>query len=671
MLVATAGHIDHGKSTLVRALTGVDTDRLPEEKARGISIDLGFASWAVDGRTIGFVDVPGHERFIRNMLAGLAAIDFALLVVAADDGVMPQTIEHLQILDLLAVPSGLVAITKCDRVGPERVAEVRAQMTRLLAGTCLSGSPTVEVCAPEGRGLESIMAVLREAADCASPRASDGRNFRLAIDRVFSKAGVGTVVTGTAQDGPLEVGASLVITPSGKTVRVRGLQSGGRPVDRVRPGERCAVNLAGAAVEDLARGDWLLIPGMLALTRRIEARVRLVGGRSFALHHNSTVHIHLGTTDRPARVLLAGLTSLGAGDQAISQILVEQPICAVNGDRFIIRDPAARRTLGAGRVIDPLPPPGRREQSARPPIRRALETWDAEAAFLQLLDIPDHEIDLAHFERIFNLGSVALQDLCHRTHAVVLGRSRRLAIPAVRLSEVRDSMLGALAALHRELPDQPGVAPRVLRARAAPMMSSETYLAIQRGLLEERRIESVGHLLRLPGHVAGTRAADRVLWEKLQPLLRDQGLQPITAAQLAQQLRMGEPTVKALLYRLRAEGEVWRITDERFLSRERAAQLAATAELLVARNGGKGFTAAQYRDAIGTGRTFAIQILESFDATGVTRRSGDLRRMQPDFPLVVGSASPFLALEKPNHPAQPPKKVRSLPPAKTDHRQRR
>jgi selenocysteine-specific elongation factor len=605
------------------------------------------------------------------MLAGLAAIDFALLVVAADDGVMPQTIEHLQILDLLAVPRGLVAITKCDRVAPERVAEVRDQITRLLHRTCLSGSPTVEVCALDGRGIDSITQVLVQAAARPCSHALDGRNFRLAIDRVFSKTGSGTIVTGTAQDGRLDSGASLVITPSGKTVRVRALQSGGRPVDRVQAGERCALNLAGAAVEDLTRGDWLLTPGMLAPTHRIEALMQLLAGDAVALRHNSTVHIHLGTTDRPARVLLAGQPSVEAGDRAIAQILLEQPVFVVNGDRFIIRDPAARRTLGAGRVIDPMPPPGRREQAKRPAIRQALETWEPEAALAQLLGIPDQEIDLAQFERTFNLEAVALQELCRRADAVVLGRNRPIAIPAARLSEVRDSILSTLAALHREQAEQPGVAPRVLRSRVAPSMSSETFLAIQRGLLEQRSIESVGHLLRLPGHVAGTRAADRVLWEKLQPLLRDQGLQPITAAQLAQQLRMSEPTVKALLYRLRAEGEVWRITDERFLPRERVAQLAATAELLVTRSGGKGFTAAEYRDAIGTGRTFAIQILEAFDATGVTRRSSDLRRMQPDFALVVGSAQPFLALEKPNNPAQPPKKVRPVPPSRIDHRHRR
>lgn len=661
MLIATAGHIDHGKTSLIRALTGVETDRLPEEKARGISIDLGFAHWAVDGRTIGFIDVPGHERFIRNMLAGLAAIDYALLVVAADDGVMPQTIEHLQILDLLAIDRGLAVITKCDRVGAERVAEVRGQVADLLAGTGLASARILEASVITGAGVEAIAEALREAAALEGPGVNAGRQVRLAIDRVFTRPGAGTVVTGTVQDAWLEQGAQLQLSSSGRSVRVRGLQRGGQTIDRVAPRERCAVNLAGASVDDLRRGDWLLAPGMLMPTRRLIARVALLPGEGTGLRHNAAIHLHLGTTDRVARALIAAQVEIAPGRDGLAQVLLERPVSVVNGDRFIIRDPAARRTLGSGRVIDPLPPAGRRDAQTRARMLEALESFDPEEALTRLLRIPDHEIDAAQFERVFNLQSEYAHALYRRAEAVLLGRTRQMAILASRQEAFMTAMVTALGDLHREQPDQPGFPGRALKARAAPTLSNESFLAILRALLDQRRIETSGSLVRLPGHVVGSRAADRALWERLEPLLREQGLQPLTAAQLALELRMGEPAVKALLYRLRAQGEVWRVTDERFFSRDSVAQLAATAALLVERSmGGKGFSAADYRDAIGTGRTLAIQILEFFDGIGVTRRNGDLRKMQPDYLLVVGHAQPHLAAHKPDNPAQPPKKPRPL-----------
>jgi len=354
----------------------VDTDRLPEEKARGISIDLGFAYWTVEGKTIGFVDVPGHERFVRNMLAGVAAIDFALLVIAADDGVMPQSVEHVQILDLLGVSRGMVAITKCDRVGPERVAEVRGQIAALLAPTVLAGAPMFEVSALSGAGMPALAAALTEASRNEPERAAPGRNFRLAIDRVFSVPGTGTVVTGTAQDGALETGAHLNLSSNGRDVRVRGMQSGSQEVTRVEPGQRCALNLAGAEVADIKRGDWLLVPGMFAPSRRLEARLRLLPGEGAALKHNTAVHLHLGTADVVGRVLLPAQQPLAPGQSALVQLLLDHPVCTAVGDRFIVRDQSARRSLGGGRVIDPQVQSGRREQSLRAAQAAALELLD-------------------------------------------------------------------------------------------------------------------------------------------------------------------------------------------------------------------------------------------------------------------------------------------------------
>src|SRR5258706_1269062 len=275
MLVATAGHIDHGKTSLIRALTGVETDRLPEERARGISIDLGFAFWNPDdSRTIGFVDVPGHERYVRNMLAGVAAIDFALLVVAADDGVMPQSVEHVQILDLLGIARGIVAISKCDRSSRERIAAVRDQVHTLLGATTLAGVTMYEVSFVTGRGVAELAEALRAASRAETPRVSKDRNFRLAIDRAFSVTGVGTVVTGTVRDGELETGARLVLSPRGLEARVRGLQSGGQTVTPIPACAPFALNLAAIELAPCARVRWVLVPAMHAPTSRIEVRLK-------------------------------------------------------------------------------------------------------------------------------------------------------------------------------------------------------------------------------------------------------------------------------------------------------------------------------------------------------------------------------------------------------------
>jgi selenocysteine-specific elongation factor len=670
MLIATAGHIDHGKTALVRALTGVETDRLPEEKKRGISIDLGFAYWPNGAQDIGFVDVPGHERFVRNMLAGVAAIDFALLVVAADDGVMPQTREHLQILDLLGIARGVVAITKCDRADPVRIRQTHEQVAGLLDSTSLAGIPIHHVSALTGLGMDALSIHIRSVASADELRAESGRGFRLAIDRVFSVTGAGTVATGTVQDGLVRVGDSLVATPSGRPVRVRGLQSGGRSVERAQPGQRCAVNLSGVDVGDLVRGEWLLCPGMCAPTRRIEVRLRALPVEGSALRHNSTLHLHVGTGSVSARLLIQGQTEIAPGAEGLAQLLPERPILAVTGDRFIVRDSAARRTVGGGRILDPFVPGRVREPIGRRQVLDALGRFDPFQTLSALLAIPDHEVDTARFERSFNLLTDTASSLYRQAGAVLVGRSRGLAIPAARRDRIAEAITECIEQFHREQPEEPGITTRELKDRVAPALSVEAFLSIQRSLVEAHRVESSGHRLRRPGHVRGIRAADRALLERLMPLLREGGLQPLTAEQLAQSLRASEPAVNTLLYRLREDGEVWRIAERRFLPRGEVARLAATAALLAEQSGGSGFSAAQYRDAIGTGRTLAIQILEFFDGIGVTRRSGDLRRMQPDYLLIVGVAEPFLAKEKPNNPAQPPKKVKA-PPGRTHRADRR
>jgi len=433
MIVATAGHIDHGKTLLVKTLTGVDTDRLPEEKARGISIDLGFAYWPLaDGAVIGFVDVPGHERFIRNMLAGVCGIDFALLVVAADDGVMPQTVEHLHILDLLDIRRGVAVITKIDRVPPERVEKVRSEIAALLAPTRLAGIGILPVSAVTGAGIEDLKQALATAARAFAARMTGGQHFRLAIDRAFTIAGSGTVVTGTVFNGTVAAGDRLVVSPKGAPVRVRGIQMRGQTAERAQAGERCALNLTGADLETVARGDWVLAEAIHAPTQRMDVRVALLASEPQPLKHWTPLHLHLATADVTARISLPGEAAIAPGASAIAQLALAKPVGALNGDRFILRDQSARRTLGGGTVLDPHARAARRASPARRAELAALERGSPEAALSELLKDETRGVDLKRFERTFNLKPERLSALYAAAGVVVFGKEERTGVTRAR-----------------------------------------------------------------------------------------------------------------------------------------------------------------------------------------------------------------------------------------------
>jgi selenocysteine-specific elongation factor len=634
MLVATAGHIDHGKTALLRALTGADTDRLPEEKARGISIDLGFAYWRPDpGATIGFVDVPGHDRYIRNMLAGVGGVDCALLVVAADDGIMPQTIEHVAILNLLGIRRALVALTKADRVTPARLAEVGDQVAGLLAPTPLAGAAMFAVSSLTGAGVDQLAAALIAARDAGPARLVPGHHFRLAIDRAFSVPGAGTVVTGTVLAGTLEAGERLVIAPAGHDVRVRGLQSAARPVQRIGAGERGAINLAGVEVAQLHRGDWLVPPAMQAPTARIAAWLELAAARAAPLRHLAHVHLHHGTADIPARVSMPRGRSIAPGEAAMVQLWLDRPTLAVVGDRFVVRDQSGRQLLGGGMVVDPVVPANRRAMAARAPVAAAMRLGEPEATLRALLEIAGHEIEASAFAQAFNLTAAAAGQLFASNDAVPIGKARVL--PAARVARVAEQLQGALAAFHLAHPEAGGMTPRELRERLTEAVSADALAAILRRLIDRHQVEQCGALLRLPGHAARFSAAEQAQWGQLEAWLDARGPRPFALADAMAELRLGEPATRALLYRRRLSGDLWQLPNQRFLTPAHVALLAAQAAAL-SEQAEAGFTAAQFRDVSGIGRNLVIEVLEFFDTIGVTSRRGNLRCVQPDYEAVVG-----------------------------------
>lgn len=643
MIVATAGHIDHGKTRLVRAITGVDTDRLPEEKARGISIDLGFAHWRpADGPEVGFVDVPGHERFVRNMLAGVCGIDFALLVVAADDGVMPQTVEHVQILDLLGIRSGLAVVTKIDRSSAGRIEEVRREIATLLEGTSLGNIAILEVSAATGQGIDQLKAAIAHAAVQCQAMAHEGHYFRLAVDRAFTIGGSGTVVTGTVFAGEVAAGARLCVSPSGVPVRVRGLRMHGADIARVHAGQRCALNLTGIGVDDVARGDWICDHAIHAPVQRVDAQLALLPGQATVLTAATHVHVHLGAGDEMARVAPLRGHAVAPGTRVPVQLVFDRPVGALHGDRFIVRDSAARRTLGGGVVLDPFAIAARRRSAERLAVLEALASASPADALRRWLDLAKAGVDLDQFETMFNMRPDVARSLYRSLDVVAVGDAPRVGLPREAHGAVSKRVQRRLAEHHASQPTALGMREADLHAATAPSLALGTFQSLLQELAQARLVTLGGGVARLPMHDATDNPADRALWERVYPALLDAGPHAPTIVDLAKDVGVDPRTLRDVLFRRRAPGAVYRVADDRFYLRATLATFAATAASISSAAPGGMFTAAQFRDAVGTGRTLAIQILECLDTLGITLRVGDARRMHHDYVPLLGAATPVV-----------------------------
>ena len=585
------------------------------------------------------MDVPGHERFIRNMLAGVCGIDFALLIVAADDGVMPQTVEHLHILDLLHVTHGAAVITKIDRVDAGRVSEVEAAVRALLAGTRLAQVPMMAVSAVTGEGIDSLREKLIEEAQRYSGKHTDGQHFRYAIDRAFTIAGSGTVVTGTVFNGAVKPGDRLTISPAGLAVRVRGIQIQGKTAGEARAGERCALNLTGADLVSVRRGDWVLAPEIHHPTTRLDARIKVLESEAHALRHWTPVHLHLGTSDATARMATRRGAALAPGESAIVQLVLDEPVGALRGDRFILRDQSASRTLGGGLVLDPFAPATRRSTPARMATLAAYEHDGAEEALGALVGSSDQPVDLGLFETIYNVTAPRAAKLYDAAQLAQLGKERRVGIRRARLQTVREAAIAHLQAFHKRQPQAAGESIETLRAAVASDLSADAFSSVLRQLADERKIELSSSTARLPGHNATANAADDRLWQTIKPVLDAGGFNTPPVRDLATQLKLKEPIVKDFLYRKARTGEVVRVAGDRFYPRATLAALASVAQTTAQAQANGLFTAAQYRDATGLGRSLAIEILECLDTLGITQRMGDARKMRKDYVPILGEAA--------------------------------
>jgi selenocysteine-specific elongation factor len=632
MIVGTAGHIDHGKTALVRSLTGIDADRLPEEKARGITIDIGFAYRPVaGGETLGFVDVPGHERFVHNMLAGAVGVDFVLLVVAADDGPMPQTREHLQILDLLGLRHGIVALTKADLVESERLADVTAQIRALLAGTGLAAAEIMPVSSVTGAGIADLETRLLAAAAAQPSRAVSGR-FRLAVDRSFTLPGVGTIVTGTVFAGQVAIGDRLLLSPSGIEARVRGIHAQNRETEHGRAGQRCAINIAGPQVDkgSIQRGDWLVDPAAHAPTDRFDSRLRLLPTEARPLRHWTPVHLHLGAAHVPARAALLDADMLVPGETALVQIVTDRRIGALRGDRLVLRDQSAQRTIGGGVVLDPWPPARGRRRPQRLATLRALERPDAVAALRDLIAGDPGWVDLSRFAQLWNLTAAeAAQSWQRAGLTTVAAGDQEFGFSPVRCDSVGRAIVQALAEHHAKSQASPGLEAERLRLATPIRMPPALFSAVLARLLRDKVVEADGPWLRLPGHAVRLTAADERIWSRIKPIMQRDKFQPPRVRDFADALSVPEEEVRQLLRRLAKMGQVVQIAHDHFFLRATVVEMIGIADRL-AGGAQEMLTAAAFRDKIGSGRKVAIQILEFFDRAGVTVRHGDARTVSQD-----------------------------------------
>jgi selenocysteine-specific elongation factor len=647
LIIGTAGHIDHGKTSLVKALTGVDADRLKEEKARGITIDLGFAYQALEGGDVlGFVDVPGHEKLIRNMLAGATGIDHVMLVVAADDGPMPQTREHLAILDLLGLDRGVVALTKADLVPASRLAEATAEVRSLLAGSALAGAEVLPVSSLTGAGLDALRQHLDSARVAHHAARADG-HFRLAVDRSFSLAGIGTVVTGTAVAGRVAVGDKLVVTPSGKAVRVRGLHAQNAAAEAGLAGQRLALNLAGVEKQDIARGDWIVAEPAHAPTQRIDARIRVLASESKPLAQWTPLHLHLGAVDVLARVVLLEGQPIAPGASGYVQLELDRPIGAMRGDRFILRDQSALRTIGGGVIADAFAPPTRRHKRERLAVLAALDQASPrEALAAWLATEPPDGVDLARFATQNNLQPDDAQALAaavpHRAMAATGDGGPVLAFALGQIEKLAARLAELLSAHHKRAPDSPGLTVEVLlRSLKSGKPSATVFARLLTALTQPGQpLQRGGPYVRLAGHEASLQGADLKLWERLRPWLAEGGWNhpPKLSDMLARDRALPREGVTRLLRKAAKLGKVYAVGVEYFVLAEHMRELAARATALAREDEHSRLNVKTYRETTGISRHLSIPLVEFFDHIGFTKRDPVGRKIRRDAQDMFGAA---------------------------------
>lgn len=627
MIVGTAGHIDHGKTALVRALTGIEADRLPEEKRRGITIELGYAFMpATNGSLIGFVDMPGHEKLVRTMVAGASGIDFALLLIAADDGIMPQTIEHLSILSLLNVRRGAAVITKIDCVDESVKHERIAQVQALLTEAGLHDYPILCVSALRGDGVDDLRSLLQHEAEQAKTDVVAETAFRMGLDRAFTLDGVGTVVAGSIATGIVHVGDSLCLAHApDKSYRVRSLHVHNKNVETAHAGQRCAVGLVGLERNVVERGHMLSDPAIAQSSLRMDVFLQVAATEASSLRSGTLVHLHLATQECMASVAILGSSSIAPGESGLAQLVVQQPINAWHGDRFILRDASANRTVAGGSVLDTNAPARYRQTPQRLAYLQTQRSKDPETRLQGALAHAPFGLNSAEW-----LRSAGLRDWPFAPDAldnIVFGQGREWAISQERLQENEAAVINALQAFHTKYPEDIG--PDLQRARrlAAPRMPETLWQQLVARMTVNGVLAKRNGFLHLAEHGVQLQAAEKIVAERALPLLLEGSFDPPWIRDIADAIKQPETQVRHVFIRLAKAGDVFQIVKDLYYHPEVVRKLAALVRSINQRDGE--VTAANFRDATGLGRKRAIQILEFFDRIGFLRRVDDKHLLRP------------------------------------------
>ena len=626
VIVGTAGHIDHGKSALVEALTGTHPDRLEEEKRRGITIDLGFAFLEEDGVRFGFVDVPGHERFVSNMLAGAAGVDLVLLVIASDESIKPQTREHFDICRLLGVKRGVVALTKSDLTDADTLGLVRLEVEDYLRGSFLEGAPIVPVSAKTRAGMPELKRELHHVASEVTGKDAE-RHFRLPIDRAFAIKGFGAVVTGTLISGGVGAGDEVELFPQRKVLRVRGVQSGGKNVERAVAGQRTAVNLAGIEHTALQRGMALAAPGKFRTTRRIDARLALLLSAP-KMKQRSRVHFHAGTSETIAEVFLYGVNELAPGQSALAHLHLQEEVLALPGDRFIVRQFSPVTTIGGGAVLDAL--------ARRPMVRDA-----GRVAFLETLERGDKADMLAAMTERAPMGLV-FDEVVARTgwledearavaqKLAASGRARNVAVDALMLvpakpfEEVRQKITVRVERFHKENPLLPGISREDLRSSVGRRTRAETFRTALEELVRQKKLEVQGDLVKRAGSAIALEPAEALAKEQIEAAFAAAGLAVPAVREVLSKLPVEAKRAEKILQILLREKSLVRVTPELIFHRDALARLRERLSTYK-KTKGERISVPVFKELTGITRKYAIPLLEYLDRERVTRRAGDER----------------------------------------------
>ena len=624
MIIALAGHVDHGKTALIRALTGVETDRLPEEQRRGMTIDLGFAYLHPPGvGSIGFVDVPGHERFLPNMLAGVLGIESVLLVVAADDGPMPQTIEHLAVVQLTGAREVIGVITKIDMVAPAMAAQAEHQVRTVLTRHGFADAPILRTSAITGYGIDALRALL--VARAAAARTEAAGRFRMAIDRRFLLQGIGLVVTGTVAAGNVSAGDTLLLSPSRLTARVRSIRVQDRPAEAARAGDRCAIALTGARIDAdrVQRGQWVIDPALHAPTQTVDCVLRVAGGQT--VRPGTRAHLHLGTGATGGRIRLLTAGDLGEGRDGFVRLTLDAPIVALHGDRAVLRDDGSGRILAGGRVIDPFPPTRRRKREDWHARLDALAVASPRESLAALL-AAEGSVDLSRFALARNVSND--DTLTGGLAARVVGGAHPVAISETLEEGLRQGLHATLAQWHVDHPDYAGPGKAALLSRVTTRDQADIADAVLHDLVSEGAVLRLGTAYHLPEHRPRLTRGDEALWLRLERILDAAALRAPRVRELMDQLGLPLEQTEALLERLLRFGRLHKVAANRFFLPETIADFARIAGVLAAE--ADGFSAADFNKRTGIGRNLTIQVLEYLDRVGATQRQGELRFVVAD-----------------------------------------